>query len=227
MDAALELFNRNGYDTMRTCKKGNSYQAANAQFEIVHDKTCRQADPERWATTQNNLAIAYSDRIRGERADNIEQAISAYGNHAHGTHVAGIAVEAHDTTAAGTSRIAGRAVTDRQGRYRIGGLTAGNPAGFHDPSGAGYRFLADWLLKVDAKNPQTAARMSTAYETWRRYDADRQGMIREQLERIALRVCGNHQPGRRAGSVPHPAPYLHIPAHREHPFWFNVNTDSG
>ncbi|MHA7886862.1 aminopeptidase N [Roseicyclus sp.] len=72
-------------------------------------------------------------------------------------------------------------------RFRsvIGGLTAGNPAGFHDPTGAGYRFLADWLLKVDAKNPQTAARMSTAYETWRRYDADRQELIAGELDRIA------------------------------------------
>ncbi|MBF9061375.1 aminopeptidase N [Rhodobacterales bacterium HKCCSP123] len=72
-------------------------------------------------------------------------------------------------------------------RFRsvIGGLTAGNPAGFHDPSGAGYRFLADWLLTVDAKNPQTAARMSTAFETWRRYDADRQALILAELDRIA------------------------------------------
>jgi aminopeptidase N len=72
-------------------------------------------------------------------------------------------------------------------RFRsvIGGLTAGNPAGFHDPSGAGYRFLADWLIRLDAKNPQTAARMSTAFETWRRYDADRQQLIAGELDRIA------------------------------------------
>jgi hypothetical protein len=30
--------------------------------------------------TQNNLGIAYGDRIRGERADNLEQAIAAYHN---------------------------------------------------------------------------------------------------------------------------------------------------
>ncbi|BDW85824.1 aminopeptidase N [Roseicyclus marinus] len=72
-------------------------------------------------------------------------------------------------------------------RFRsvIGGLTSGNPAGFHDPSGAGYRFLADWLIRLDAKNPQTAARMSTAFETWRRYDADRQALITGALDRIA------------------------------------------
>jgi aminopeptidase N len=72
-------------------------------------------------------------------------------------------------------------------RFRavIAGLTAGNPAGFHDPSGAGYRFLADWLIRLDAKNPQTAARMSSAFETRARYDADRQAMILAELDRIA------------------------------------------
>ena len=72
-------------------------------------------------------------------------------------------------------------------RFRavIAGLSTGNPAGFHDPSGAGYRFLADWLIRLDAKNPQTAARMSTAFETWARYDADRQAIMLDELARIA------------------------------------------
>lgn len=70
-------------------------------------------------------------------------------------------------------------------RALMAGLTAGNPAGFHQPSGAGYRFLADWLIRLDARNPQTAARMSTAFETWRRYDADRQALIGTELDRIA------------------------------------------
>ncbi|QDS95503.1 Choline-sulfatase [Roseimaritima multifibrata] len=35
------IFNRAGYDTMRTCKKGNSYAAANAQFTVVRDATKR------------------------------------------------------------------------------------------------------------------------------------------------------------------------------------------
>ncbi len=72
-------------------------------------------------------------------------------------------------------------------RFRsvVGGLSAGNPAGFHAASGAGYRFLADWLIKLDGLNPQTAARMSTAFETWKRYDADRQALMRAELDRIA------------------------------------------
>jgi arylsulfatase A-like enzyme len=35
------VFNRAGYDTMRTCKKGNSYEAANRQFTVRHDSTKR------------------------------------------------------------------------------------------------------------------------------------------------------------------------------------------
>ena len=38
----------------------------------------REAFPQHWAATQHNLALAYSNRIRGERADNLEQAIATY-----------------------------------------------------------------------------------------------------------------------------------------------------
>jgi CHAT domain-containing protein len=37
-----------------------------------------EAFPQQWAITQNNLAIAYSNRIRGEKAENLEMAIAAY-----------------------------------------------------------------------------------------------------------------------------------------------------
>lgn len=73
-------------------------------------------------------------------------------------------------------------------RFRavIGGLTM-NAAGFHDPSGAGYDLVADWLIRLDGVNPQTAARMSTAFETWTRYDSDRRARMRAAMERIAAR----------------------------------------
>lgn len=35
------VFNRAGYDTMRTCKRGNSYEAANKQFTVRRDATKR------------------------------------------------------------------------------------------------------------------------------------------------------------------------------------------
>ncbi|WP_102107770.1 aminopeptidase N [Oceaniglobus roseus] len=69
-------------------------------------------------------------------------------------------------------------------RSLIGGLAA-NHAGLHEASGESYELIADWLIRLDPKNPQTAARMTTIFETWRRYDADRQQMMRAALERIA------------------------------------------
>ncbi len=70
-------------------------------------------------------------------------------------------------------------------RFRaVIGALAMSPAGFHHASGRGYRVLADALIALDPLNPQTTARMSTAFETWKRYDADRQTKIRTALERI-------------------------------------------
>ena len=57
-------------------------------------------------------------------------------------------------------------------------------AGFHAADGSGYALLADWLIRLDPVNPQTTARMCSAFQTWRRYDAQRQALIQTQLERI-------------------------------------------
>lgn len=35
------VFNRAGYDTFRTCKRGNSFDEANKLFQVVHDKSSR------------------------------------------------------------------------------------------------------------------------------------------------------------------------------------------
>ncbi|SOH92238.1 aminopeptidase N [Monaibacterium marinum] len=69
-------------------------------------------------------------------------------------------------------------------RSLVGGLI-GNTAAFHRADGASYVWLADWLIQIDKLNPMLAARMSAAFETWRRYDQDRQTLILDQLERIA------------------------------------------
>ncbi len=70
-------------------------------------------------------------------------------------------------------------------RFRsVIGALSGNHAGFHRADGAGYRVVADWLLRLDPLNPQTAARMSTAFETWARHDAGRQAQAKAQLDRI-------------------------------------------
>ena len=70
-------------------------------------------------------------------------------------------------------------------RFRaVLGAFAAHHAGFHHASGAGYRLLADWLIQLDPVNPQTTARMCTAFQTWKRYDTDRQDMIKAELDRI-------------------------------------------
>jgi len=70
-------------------------------------------------------------------------------------------------------------------RFRaVMGALAGFPAGFHHASGRGYRLMADMLIRLDPLNPQTTARMCSAFETWRRYGSDRQALILEQIDRI-------------------------------------------
>lgn len=62
---------------------------------------------------------------------------------------------------------------------------AANHVRFHAADGAGYRFLADWLIRLDPLNPQTAARVAGAFETRARYDAGRQALMLAELDRIA------------------------------------------
>jgi len=69
-------------------------------------------------------------------------------------------------------------------RALIGGLTA-NHAAFHAADGSGYGFTVDWLMRLDPVNPQTTARMCSAFETWTRYDAGRQAHARAALNRLA------------------------------------------
>ena len=95
---------------------------------------------------------------------------------------------APDQAAAVTAKLTQHKLFDwkNPNRFRaVFGALSGNHAGFHHASGAGYALLADWLIKLDPLNPQTAARMSGAYETWARYDAGRQALIKAQLARIA------------------------------------------
>ena len=69
-------------------------------------------------------------------------------------------------------------------RALLNGVVAGNPAAFHASDGAAYAWFADWIIRIDGYNPQVAARATTYFETWKRYDADRQSMMRDALRRI-------------------------------------------
>ena len=70
-------------------------------------------------------------------------------------------------------------------RSLVGAFASGNAAGFHAESGAGYDFVIDWLIRLDPVNPQTTARLTTAFGTWRVFGAERRDAMRAALERLA------------------------------------------
>jgi len=70
-------------------------------------------------------------------------------------------------------------------RALVGVFSMLNPTGFHADDGSGYKFLADFVMELDGLNPQVAARMVTAFNRWKRYDANRKTLMNTELQRIA------------------------------------------
>ncbi len=69
-------------------------------------------------------------------------------------------------------------------RSLVGAFSMGNPARFHAADGAGYRFLADWVLSIDRTNPALAARLLGSMEAWRRLEPGRREHAKAALERV-------------------------------------------
>ncbi len=69
-------------------------------------------------------------------------------------------------------------------RSVIGGFAMRNPAAFHASDGAGYRYLADVILRLDRTNPQIAARLCTPFTQWRRYVDSVQSQMKSELQRL-------------------------------------------
>ncbi|MBO6557036.1 MAG: aminopeptidase N [Pseudomonadales bacterium] len=71
---------------------------------------------------------------------------------------------------------------------RMRGLVAqfamNNIVNFHEASGGGYEFLADRVIELNGINPQMAARILSPLTRWRKYDEERQALMKEQLQRI-------------------------------------------
>ena len=74
--------------------------------------------------------------------------------------------------------------TPNRVRSLIGAFSQANPLHFHAANGQGYQFLADQVILLNTLNPQVASRMVTALTSWRRYDKNRQTLMKAQLERI-------------------------------------------
>ncbi len=74
--------------------------------------------------------------------------------------------------------------TPNRVRSLVGAFSQGNPLHFHTANGQGYQFLADQVIALNTINPQVASRMLSALTSWRRFDANRQVLMKAQLERI-------------------------------------------
>ena len=69
-------------------------------------------------------------------------------------------------------------------RALVASFASGNQVRFHDPSGSGYRFLADTIIALDPTNSQVAARLVPPLGQWRRFEPARQALMKQELQRI-------------------------------------------
>ena len=60
-----------------------------------------------------------------------------------------------------------------------------NQTQFNRPDGAGYDFVADTVLALDGPNPQVAARMLSAFKSWRMLEPVRRSRAEAALRRVA------------------------------------------
>lgn len=75
-------------------------------------------------------------------------------------------------------------ITNPNNCYSLFLAFARSPVNFHAADGSGYEFMADAVLKVDKINRQVAARMVSAFTTYKKFDGKRQEMMKAQLQRI-------------------------------------------
>jgi aminopeptidase N len=69
-------------------------------------------------------------------------------------------------------------------RALISSFCNSNAINFHASAGAGYQFLADQIIQLNTQNPQIASRLLTPLTKWKKYNAERQALMKAQLQRI-------------------------------------------
>jgi aminopeptidase N len=75
--------------------------------------------------------------------------------------------------------------TPNKVRALIGTFAMANPLQFNRADGAGYDFLAEKVLEIDALNPQVAARMLGAFRSYRSLEPKRKGRAKSALKQVA------------------------------------------
>ncbi|MBL8575528.1 MAG: aminopeptidase N [Hyphomicrobiaceae bacterium] len=72
-------------------------------------------------------------------------------------------------------------------RSLVGSFATGNQTQFNRIDGAGYGFVAGIVTDLDSRNPQVAARMLSAFRSWRALEPGRRALAEAQLRQIAAR----------------------------------------
>ncbi|MFZ3326830.1 MAG: DUF3458 domain-containing protein, partial [Methylocella sp.] len=70
-------------------------------------------------------------------------------------------------------------------RSLAGSFAAMNPTQFNAEDGSGYDFIAGIVLELDGKNPQVAARLLSAFKSWRTMESKRRGRAKAALRHVA------------------------------------------
>ena len=70
-------------------------------------------------------------------------------------------------------------------RALVHAFALANQKEFNRPDGAGYDFIADTVLALDAKNPQLAARLLSSLRSWRVLESGRRAKAQAALQRVA------------------------------------------
>ena len=81
--------------------------------------------------------------------------------------------------------------TPNRVRALVGTFTNGNPSAFHAESGAGYRLFAQALSRLDAINPQVAARLANGAARLPRLEPQRRERLAEVLANVQKNSSGN------------------------------------
>ncbi|MEM6709522.1 MAG: aminopeptidase N [Pseudomonadota bacterium] len=76
------------------------------------------------------------------------------------------------------------ALNPNRARSVIGAFAQANARNFHQRDGAGYRWLAEQVLPLDASNPQLAARLVQPLVRWQRFAPSYQRPMRAALESL-------------------------------------------
>ncbi len=70
-------------------------------------------------------------------------------------------------------------------RSLVGAFAGGNQTQFNRADGAGYEFVADFVIDLDHRNPQTAARLLVSFRSWRALEPHRRALAEKALQRVA------------------------------------------